>query len=249
MINKKTKWEKDAKEYVIKNYGALSTEKIAEHLKTTDNKVRCKAAHLRRKGQPVFKYPFINWRDPEIKTQLFTEYGGKPTHQIAEKFATTISVIYRAARNSGISFKGNEGRYTFEELAKSLKVQYKAIKKWPGYGLKISGYAKNGLTYGLSRKGAKKIEKPKYFWALIDLRNLRRFLKLRPEACDLTKLDEETRHLLELNNIHIPWKEKQVNCKKCDYYFWAALHDNKSRCQKCGRLVSKWAIDYRADSI
>lgn len=245
MRNKKTKWGKDAKEYIIKNYGSLSTKEIAEHLKTTANKVRCKAAHLRGKGQSVFKYPFINWRDPEIKTQLFTEYGGKPTHQIAEKFDRTTSAIYRAARDLGISFKGNEGRYTFVELAKELKIQYKAIKKWPGYGLKISGYAKDSFTYSLrSRKKTRKIEKPKYFCALIDLDDLKRFLKLRPEACDLAKLDQETKHLLELNNLNSVWEEKKVNCK-CNFNFWTALYNQNPKCPKCGKLVSKWAVDYR----
>ncbi len=245
MRNKKIKWEKDAEDYVIKNYGSLSNKEIAEHLKTTVNKVRCKAAHLRWKGQPVFKYPFINWQDPEMKTQLFTEYGGKPTHQVAEKFGRAASTIYRATRNLGLSFRGNVGRYTFGELVELLKIDYKTIKKWPGCGLKITAYAKDSLTYSLSRKGARKIEEPKYFWALIDLDDLKRFLKSRPEACDLTKLDEETKHQLELNNLKIVWKEKKVSCKKCNYYFWTTLHNNKLRCPKCGRMVSKWAIDYR----
>lgn len=237
-------WDPEEEKYIIENYGRkLSVKEIARHLNTAVHKVWCKAAHLRKKGYPVFRYSFINWRDPEMKELLFEIYGGIPTHQLAESLGTTVAAIHAATGRLRTCFKGSEGRYTFGELAGLLKIDGKAVKKWTGLGLKISSYAKDSITK--PRKSSNAKGEPRYYYALIDLSDLKKFLKRRPEAYDLSKLDEKTKHFLELSRLKITWKEKEVCCKKCDDYFWTNLYNNHPRCPKCRRIASKWAINYR----
>ncbi|MFH0819576.1 MAG: hypothetical protein V1892_00925 [bacterium] len=238
-------WNKEKEEFIIKNYGQLSPKEIAFQLKTTSNKVRCRAAYLRRKGKPVFKYPGINWRDEEMKEKLLADYGSKPTHQVAENFKTSVGAIYQAIRRLNSGFRGNDINYTFEELGELLKKDSNTIRRWKKYGLKISGYAKDSLTYSLSRKSIERKEVPQFSWALISLVDFKKFVKSRPEALNLITLGKETKHLLELTRLKIKWQEKKISCEPCNIYFWAALYNNYPRCPKCGRIVSKWAIAYR----
>jgi len=78
----------------------------------------------------------------------------------------------------------------------------------------------------------------------VDLDDLKKFLKSKPEAVRIDNLKEEVRQMLELN-FQIPYQEKEVKCKVCLWSFWTDLYNDYPTCPKCGRKVSKWAITYQ----
>ncbi len=237
-------WTLEKEQYIIDNYRILPNELIAAHLSTTQNIVRCRAAHLRRNGKPVAKYPIISWRKTENKEKLTSLYGTMPTHKMASILNTTVHVIYRAAAQINLSFRGNDGNYTFSELTQILKIDGKAIRRWVNFGLKIKKFVKDGRTRPKIPKS--KNTAMRRFNALIDLSDLKKFLKLRPEAYNLDKLDAETVHLLELSNYEQQWKEKKMHCKECSVYFWIKIYNSNVICPKCKRFLGKWSSgEYR----
>ena len=236
-------WDKRKERYLVDNYGQLSNKFIAVYIGTTPRKVVRKACYLRNKGEPVKCYPMVKWKDPKIKEMFLENYGSLPTHELATRFQTTIGAVYRTASRLGAIFRGSEGRYTTTELAKLLGINEKTLTRWTKIGLRISAHAKDGLTR--PRKPMASLRPPRYFCGLISLDDLKKFLIQKPEAYDLRRLTDETKFILELDQIKVTWKWKKVFCKVCRLHFWARIHNNHPRCSKCGRIVSKWAEDYR----
>jgi hypothetical protein len=236
-------WNHERVQYFNDNYGKLSNRAIAEDIGTITATVTNRAYYLRSKGKLIKKNPTVNWKDPKIKEVLFEKYGSMPTSKLAKLFKTTVGAIHRAASRFRVIFKGSEGRYTITELAKLLKIDEKALRKWIKIGLKISTYAKNGRTN--PRNSFNHKNRPGNFCGLINLSNLKKFLKSRPEAYDLNKLDEETRFVLELHRIKNSHKEKEAHCKRCKTIFWTEIHNDNPLCPKCKSFVSKWAKNYR----
>lgn len=241
-MGKEIFWDKEKEQYLIDNYGKLSNNIIANNIGTTPRKVVCKAYHLRNKGEPVKSYPIVKWKDPKIKDAFWEAYGSVPTHKLVEQFKTTIGAIYRTASRWEAVFRGNSGRYTITELAKLLRVDEKTLARWTKIGLKISTYAKDGLTN--PRKPIISNSQPRLFCGLIDLNDLKKFLKTKPEAYDLSRLGEETMFILELHRIKEIWKQKKVFCKRCQLNFWTEIHNDYPRCPECKRIASKWAKSY-----
>lgn len=238
-MGKEIFWNKEKKQYVIDNYVKLPNKLIAANIGTTAQRVICKAYHLRNKGEPVESYPIVKWKNPKIKEVLWEVYGSIPTHKLAEQFKTTIGAVQRKASKLGVIFRGSDGRYTTTELAKLLKIDEETLARWTKIGLKISAYAKDGLTKPKSPN-----TQPRPYCGLIDLDDLKKFFKQRPEAYDLSRLTDETKFILELHRIKEEWKQKKVFCKICQLDFWTEIHDDQPRCPKCKRLVSKWAKSY-----
>ncbi len=240
-------WSDEEKEYIIENFGKLPIKTITQNLGegVTENKVRSKAAHLRSKGRLSFKHRKIKWSDrsdPWVR-EILSKYGKKPTHKLAKKLGIKISTLWKGAQKLGIHFKGNSGKYTIGELAEFFHKDEKAVRRWKEYGLAISNYAKDGLTDCSVKKSQKKSTQ-KSFHALIDLDDLKKFIKLRPEAVRIDNLEEEVKQMLELD-FQIPYQKKKVQCKVCPCFFWTDLYNDSPTCPKCGRKVSKWAIAYQ----
>lgn len=242
-MGKEIFWDKEKQQYIIDNYGKLSNKIIADNIGATPRKVICKAYHLRNKGESVKGYPIVKWKDPKIREAFLEVYGLIPTHELAAQFKTTIGAVYRTASRLGAIFRGSDGRYTTTELAKLLGIDEKTLTRWTKMGLKVSTYAKDGLTR--PRKPIISNRQPSLFCGLIDLDDLKKFFRKKPEAYDLSRLPDETRFILELHRIKEIWKQKKVFCRKCQLHFWTEIHNDQPRCPKCGRVASKWAQDYK----
>lgn len=161
-------------QYIIGNYGKLPNELIALGLDITPNVVRRRAAYLREKGEPVARYSIIYWKKNENKkSKLIKIYGTRPTHRTAKALGTTIQSIHRAAARTGLHFRGNDGRYTFLELAQTIKIDETTIRRWINFGLKISGFARDGCTNPRTPRDEDAPTKQSH--ALIDLRDLKKF--------------------------------------------------------------------------
>ncbi len=161
------------------------------------------------------------------------------------------------------------GKMKDEEIGKYLGVKRESLR-WRCFKLRLKGYQvfkypkinlkdlRVKLLYGKVpthhlaeslgvkpdsiRLAAKKTAKP--FHALINLDDLKAFLRKRPEALNLEKIGQLEKHLLELNNIKVSFSQKLVLCKKCQKKFRADIYENFPRCPSCRCIASKWALAY-----
>lgn len=249
-MKKASFWTKEKDDYIIANYKLKSRKQIASEISARPGRVRWRLYFLRKKGIIAERPQYLQWKNNEEMIDAFhRKYGAGPTHKVAKYFGTSIAGIYSTARRLNVKFAGNEGRYTFAELSQLLKIDFGTIKSWTARGLRVSGYAQDGLTR--PRDNSAKEGLPKDYHALIDLDDFNSFLKLKPEAYNLENLDSETKYLLELERVKIKFKEKKVFCRRCKEHFWTTLHNSISKknknaiCPKCKSYTSKWAVSYR----
>ncbi len=248
-MEKASFWTREKDDHIIANHKLKSGKQIASEIGAKPGRVRWRLYFLRKKGIIAERPRYLQWKKNEKMIDAFhRKYGAGPTHKVAKYFGTSIAGIYSTARRLDIKFVGNEGRYTFAELSQLLKIDFDTIKSWAVRGLKVSGYAQDGITR--PRDNSTKERLPKDRHALIDLDDLKSFLKSKPEAYNLENLDLETKHFLELECIKVKFKKKKVFCRRCEEYFWTTLHNSISKknknaiCPKCKSYASKWAVSY-----
>lgn len=243
-------WIKEKDSHIIANYKLKSGKQLASEIGAKPGRVRWRLYFLRKKGIFTGRPRYLQWKKTEEMIDAFhRKYGAVPTHKVAKYFGASIAGIYSTAKRLGVKFAGNEGRYTFSELSRILKTDFDTIKSWTVRGLKVSGYAQDGLTRPRDNSTKERLSKDRH--ALIDLDDLKSFLKSRPEAYDLENLDFDAKYLLELERVKIKFKEKKVFCRRCGEYFWTTLHNSIGKknknvvCPKCKSYASKWATSYR----
>ncbi len=192
-------WTDEQEQFLIDYYGKIPDNEIAVRISKKPNEIRSKAHHLRKKGKPIARRTSDKLKNPLNIEKLLDSYGGILTHKLAKEYGVGISAIYRAVKKRRVIFAANDGRYTLSEIAKVLKIDAKTVKRWVYLKLKISAYAKDGLTSPNLPKSANSASRP--FHALIRTKDLKNFFTLRPEAYDLEKLDGVTKYILGLSRI------------------------------------------------
>lgn len=126
-------WTDEEEKFLIKNYGTMTSDDIAEHLNRDRQSVNGKAYRLRMKGKNIYgKSQDAKIWTKEEEEYIKSNYGVMTTKALAEKLNTTYHLLYKKAEELNLT----KTAIVEKDLGKGLGLKELKVIKGNDYEIK-----------------------------------------------------------------------------------------------------------------